>query len=448
MFIDFLIAVFAANLKADAVVWQDRVYDYGWLLAAIRSWQERLKNETIGPGMVTVLEADFSPNAIALFLALVETGCILVPMTAAVRGLREEFLRIAEAETIIRLDADDQATVQRLGTHAVHPLYAELRSQQRPGLVLFSSGSTGQNKAAVHDLVSLLKKFEMRRHARRTIAFLMFDHIGGINTMLYTLSNAGCMVVVHERSPDAVLRAVETHRVQLLPTSPTFLNLILLGESYKCHDLSSLEMISYGTEPMPESTLKRFHQLYPKIELRQTYGLSEVGILRSKSKTSDSLWMKIGGEGFQTRVVDGILHIRSQSAMLGYLNAPSPFTEDGWFVTGDAVEQVGEYFRILGHNSKVINVGGEKVYPAEVESVIQELENIASAMVYAEPNPIIGNIVCANVSLQKCEDSKVVARRVKQGCRAHLQPFKVPVKVTVVEQVECTPRFKKSRQWR
>lgn len=66
------------------------------------------------------------------------------------------------------------------------------------------------------------------------------------------------------------------------------------------------------------------------------YGMSEVGILRSRSRASDSLWVQVGGDGYETRVVNGMLQIRGRSTMLGYLNAPSPFTEDGWLMTGDA----------------------------------------------------------------------------------------------------------------
>src|SRR5207247_5553917 len=178
---------------------------------------------------------------------------------------------------------------------------------------------------------------------------------------------------------------------------PTFLNLVLISEAYQRDHLSSLRLITYGTEPMPESTLKLLHSLLPRVELQQTYGLSEIGILRSKSRASDALWMRIGGEGFQTRVVDGLLEVKARSAMLGYLNAPSPFSEDGWFRTGDAVETDGDYFRILGRKSELINVGGAKVYPQEVEAVILELAEVAEATVWGAPNPITGNIVCARV---------------------------------------------------
>lgn len=328
---------------------------------------------------------------------------------------------------------------------ANHEYYQQLRNMNHPGLILFSSGSTGKSKAAVHDLSGILEKFKTPRHALRSITFLLYDHIGGVNTMLYNLSNAGCIVTVQGRSPDEVLDVVEKYGVELLPTSPTFINLILLSEAYKRFDLSCLKTVTYGTEPMPESTLKKFHKLFPQIRLLQTYGLSEVGILRSKSKTSDSLWVKVGGEGFETRIVDGILQIKAKSAMLGYLNAPSPFTDDGWFHTDDAVEVDGEYVKILGRKSEIINVGGEKVYPAEVESVIQEMADIEEVTVYGEKNPITGNIVCAKVNLLHYEEPKKFPSKLKKFCRERLKSYKIPVKVKVIDEKQHSERFKKIR---
>jgi len=314
-----------------------------------------------------------------------------------------------------------------------------------PGLVLFSSGSTGKSKASVHDVTGILEKFKVKRHRLRTITFLLYDHIGGFNTLLYTLSNAGLIVTLRDRSPDSVLSAVEKHRVELLPTSPTFINLILLSEAYKRHDISSLKIVTYGTEPMPESTLKRFNHLFPNIKLLQTYGLSEVGILRSKSKSSDSLWMKIGGDGFETRVVDGMLEIKAKSAMLGYLNEANPFTEDGWFKTGDKVSVDGEYVKFLGRKSEIINVGGQKVYPQEVENVILEMDNVAEATVCGEKNPILGNIVCANVRLQNNENKKKFSNRLKIFCTEKLKSYMIPVKVKIDSKKQYNERHKKIR---
>lgn len=445
MYIDFLLEVFRANQAKDAIVWIDQRYSYAWLMRAVQRWQERLEEETVAPGSVVSLEADFSPNAIALMLALIEHGCVIVPLTTSVEVMKPEFRGTAEIEVIIDVTGDDRVRIIKTATVTTHDILTRLKEERRPGLVLFSSGSTGKNKAAVHDFVPLLEKFKVQRHSLRTITFLLFDHIGGVNTLLYNLSNGGCVVTVQDRSPDAVCQAIEKYKVQLLPTSPTFINLILLSEAYKRYDLSSLETMTYGTEVMPESTLKRCHQALPHVRLVQTYGLSEVGILRAKSKSSDSLWVKVGGEGFATRVVDGMLEIKAQSAMLGYLNAPSPFTEDGWFKTGDAVEVDGEYIRILGRKSEIINVGGEKVYPAEVESVIQLMEGVEDVAVSGERNPITGQLVKARVKLSTGETVGEFRKRMRFFCQDKLAAFKVPQKVVLVDEAMYGERFKKMR---
>jgi acyl-CoA synthetase (AMP-forming)/AMP-acid ligase II len=396
----------------------------------------------VAPGAVTALEADFSPQSVAMLLALARRGCQLVPLSPAVETKKSEFLSTAEVEQVVTVDAQDRVSVRATGVSAKHTLYARLREAGAPGLVLFSSGSTGASKAVLHDLGTLLAKFEVRRHARRMVGFLLFDHIGGVNTLLYALSNGGCLIVPSNRSPDAVLGAIARHRGEVLPTSPTFLNLVLISEAYRRHDLSSLRLVTYGTEPMPESTLKRIHSLLPHAELQQTYGLSEIGILRSKSRASDSLWIRIGGEGFETRVVDGLLEVKARSAMLGYLNAPSPFTEDGWLRTGDAVETDGDYFRILGRRSELINVGGEKVFPQEVEAVILELPEVAEATVWGAPNPITGQIVCARV---RPRGANLDVKTIRAHCAARLERYKVPLKIELVDTPLHGSRFKKLR---
>ena len=382
---------------------------------------------------------------LALLLALIDRGCILVPITSSVEAKKPEFRAIAEVESILEITDDDRVVQRVTGVEAKHELILKLKHSGHPGLVLFSSGSTGKNKAALHDFVPLLEKFKVERHSMRTMTFLLFDHIGGVNTLLYTLSNTGCVVTVAERSPEVVCAAIEAHQVELLPTSPTFLNLLLLSRTYERFDLSSLRMITYGTEVMPASTLQRMHEILPNVNLLQTYGLSEVGIPRSKSKSSDSLWMKVGGEGFQTRIVDGLLEIRAESAMLGYLNHDSPFTEDGWFKTGDAVEVDGEYIRILGRKSELINVGGEKVYPVEVESVLLQMEGVEDVIVIGVPNPITGQMVQARVRLSTDEDLPQFRKRMQAFCHDRLARFKIPQKVILVEKSLHSERFKKLR---
>lgn len=412
------------------MIWRDQPYTYEWLEA------ERRKPLDVPPHAVVSLEADFSPSAVALLLALIDREAIVVPLTPGLH--REEFRQIAEVELIV--DAD--RNVRPTGVKATHPLLKEMRDA---GLVLFSSGSTGKSKAALHNFLLLLEKFRVPRLARRMIAFLLFDHIGGINTLFHALSNGGCLITVESRDPETVCAAIERHRAEVLPTTPTFLQLLMFSDAWRRHDLSTLKLITYGTEPMSQATLQRLHELFPNVELLQTYGLSELGILRSKSKAPDSLWVKLGGEGYETRVRDGLLEIRARSSIVGYLNAPSPFTEDGWFQTGDAVEFDGEYYRIHGRRSEMINVGGEKLFPAEVEGVLEEMPGVSAAAVHGEKSAITGQIVVARVNLTTDETAPEFRRRMREFCRERLAPYKVPQKVVL----ETTPlygeRFKKKR---
>ncbi len=445
--IDFLLDGFRGRPDAEALVWHDRSFSYGTLAEKVADVGHQLEQAQLPAGAVVSLEADFSPNAVALLLAVVQRRCVVVPLSSAVAGDRDAFREIAEVEWVIELGADDDSVaVEATGRSASHELLVALRERRHPGLVLFSSGSTGASKAAVHDLVPLLEKFRVPKRTLRTVAFLLFDHIGGVNTLLYTLSNGGCVITVGDRAPDAVCAAIARHRAELLPTSPTFLNLLLAGEAYNRHDLSSLRTITYGTEPMPENTLRRVHAVLPQVKLQQTYGLSELGILRSQSRGPDSLWVRIGGEGYELRVVDGLLEIKAKAAILGYLNAPSPVTADGWFRTGDAVEVDGEWIKILGRRSEIINVGGEKVYPAEVEGVLLEMPGVAEVAVHAEPNAITGHLVAARVRLRAPEPAAQFRRRLVEFCRDRLARYKVPQKVTVVDGPLHSERFKVMRR--
>lgn len=445
MYIDFFLERFRKSAEQEAMVWKDRVYKYSEILGYVESDLAKLRERISSPLVVSV-EADFSPHAASLLLALIELGCVIVPLTESVAHQKDEFKEIAEVEASIRLHDDDSFDFQKENRTASHEILSKLKGERHPGLVLFSSGSTGKSKAAVHDFLPLLEKFKVERKCMRMLTFLLFDHIGGVNTLLYVLSNTGCIITLDSRQPEAVCRSIEKYKAEVLPTSPTFINLLLLSEAYKRYDLSSLKMVTYGTEAMPESTLKRFHEIFPEVRMLQTYGLSEIGIMRSKSRSSDSLWVKIGGEDFQTRVVDGLLEIKAKSAMLGYLNAPSPFTEDGWFKTGDEVLVDGEYFRILGRRSEMINVGGQKVFPAEVESVLQQMEGVEDVAVSGESSPMLGNIVKARVKLSTDEDAASFKKRMRGFCKGRLEGFKVPQKIVLVDHMMTGERFKKMRR--
>jgi acyl-CoA synthetase (AMP-forming)/AMP-acid ligase II len=430
---------------ADAIVSDGVVDSYDSLCRRVAHWRAHLGVAGIRPGRVVALEAAHSAPACAALLALVEQGAVVVPLPVLPDARRAEFHDTAEVETVVTLTGGAEY-VRSTGRVATHPLYGRLRDAGTPGLVLFSSGTTGRSKDSVLDFDRLLTRYRVPGRPRRTLSFLSLDHIGGLNTLFHTLGSGGAVITVSDRTPDGVMAAVAADRAQVLPTTPTFLNMMLIGAAHERHDLSSLELVTYGTEPMPSSTLRRLTEALPGVRLKQTYGLSEVGILPTRSRDDASLWMKLGDAGFESKVVDGALWIRSEVAMLGYLNATAAFDEDGFFDTQDLVETDGDFVRVLGRRTEIINVGGLKVYPSEVESVLLGMPNVADVTVSGQRNPVTGMVVKATILLVEPEDGRQLARRVRRYCSERLEPYKVPAAVEVTRRPQHSERFKKDRR--
>ena len=446
MHLSFLLKLFVQYKDNEAVIWNNKHIHYGQLVNGIKKWKSFVDFAGISSGAIVALEGDFTPNSISLLMALIDKQCIIVPLTKESSQNQKLFFKIAQIEYLIEIDQSDKVKLIPQSKNQTNDLYNIIRKRKHPGLVLFTSGTSGAPKAAVHDFISLLEKFKVKRRSLRTLNFLLFDHWGGLNTMFHILSSGGVVIATKNRSPNNVCQMIEMHKIELLPTSPTFLNLLLISQAYKFYDLNSLKLISYGTEPMPENTLKNLKLIFPNVRLLQTYGLIELGVMKTKSEKDDSLWFKIRGEDYKTRIVNGLLQIKAKSAMLGYLNSPNPFTEDGWFMTGDSVEKKGNYIRILGRKSELINVGGEKVYPQEIESIIYEFDNVSEVTVFGEKNLFLGNIVCAKVKLQKDEDKKNFTIKLKKFCLGKMKKYMVPVKIIITEESLYNSRFKKIRK--
>lgn len=442
--IDFLISRFKKQPNNGAIVCQDVVTTCSQLDESINVHCNWLKKNGVLPGSAVILKGDYSPLAISMLLALIEQNCIIIPLTVATfNSVRSQLSDVAPAFTV---DVSGEYPTIELWEHIVDPeLYSILHQRNAPGLVLFTSGSSGKPKAVVHDFSKLLEKFHVIRPGMVTLNFLLFDHWGGLNTLLHGLSNSCLIVIPDKRSPEYICKLIQDYKIELLPATPSFINTLLISKSYKSYDLSSLKLITYGAEPMSEMTLKNLRLNFPKIDLRQTYGMIELGVLRAKSRSPDSLWVKLGGDGYNTRVVDGVLQIRADAAMLGYINADSPFTDDGYLITGDLVETDGEWIRILGRKSDIINVGGQKVYPTEVESALLDCPQVLDAIVYGETNPLLGKIVCANVVLHKGIAEKEARSLIRKHCSQLLQPFMVPAKISFVDEITQSTRLKRVR---
>ena len=426
-----------------------KTHSYSELSNRLNQIDQELSAKIPAGASVAVL-GDYSLTAISSVLWLVKNQNIIVPIAASAELETPERCREAFCDFLIDTLAEPGHTVVKKleGTEGSHDLIEKLRSKQLAGLVLFSSGSAGKPKAMIHDLDNLVQVYAERKSRNLSmIVFLMFDHIGGINTLFNSLASGSFMVAPSKRDAEEVAALIQEHKVTILPTSPTFLNLLLIADAPKRFDLSSIKIITYGTEPMPESLLAKLREAFPKVKFLQTFGTSETGISRTDSKSSGSLFMKLDDPDIEHKIVDGELWLRSKTQILGYLNhSMESFTEDGWFRTGDKVEtDEAGYIRIIGRTKEMINVGGEKVVPSEVESIILEVEGVKDCTVFGQASPVTGQIVAAKIVLKQGMDQAQAKSEIRKHCSSKLARYKVPVKMIFVEDSLFGERFKKKR---
>ena len=429
-----------------AIIYNGKKYSYNELYIKIKEIESFIKGK-IKSGEVVAILADYSFVSIALFFALYENKNIIAPITSTSKKEIDGKIKESFSTKIINLE-NEKLVITNIKSEASHKIINDLQNSKCAGLILFSSGSTGAPKAMIHNLDTLVDSYGDKKQKQiNMLVFLMFDHIGGINTMLNILSMNATMIIPQNRNADDICKLIEEYKIAVLPSSPTFLNLILINRSYEKYDLSSLRMITYGTETMPEGLLNRLKAVFSKVKFLQTFGTSETGIAATSSKSSSSTFMKIDDENLEYKIVDNELWLRSKTQILGYLNrSMESFTNDGWFKTGDLVELDNEGFiKIIGRNKEIINVGGQKVLPSEVESVLLGMDEIEDCLVYGEQNAITGQSVSCDVVLKHGIDDSGFKILVRKFCKDKLDNFKIPTRVNVVQKTEFTERFKKSR---
>ncbi len=441
-----LLARFAACSDKPALIGGWGVCTYARLAGLVDEAGRALADLRLpGPAAVAVV-GGHGPAAAAWLLALESAGHFAVPLSG---NPAEHPARLAQvnAQWVVTADGFSWSLLPRIDEASAHPLFLRLKERRFAGLVLFTSGTSGRPKAMVQDFRRLLASYE-GRHASRlpVLALLGFDHIGGLNTLFGCLASGSPLVVPASLTPSDVAAAVALHRVAVLPASPTFLNLLLVSGEAETRDLSSLRVITYGTEPMPESLLARLRAAFPRARFIQTFGTSETGITRADSPSQDSTFIRFEDPALEWKVVDDELWLRSRTQIDGYLDADnSRFTPDGWFRTGDRVELGPEgTLRVLGRMGELINVGGEKLMPAEVESVVLAVKGVRDCRVRGEPHALTGQTVVADVVAAAGADQEALRAEVRNACRARLARHKVPTRVTFVPAVSGE-RLKKVR---
>ncbi len=433
------------NKKGPLMWHNNQYYDSDDLLNEIEKWKKIIKKNKIKTPSLIAFQSNYNLHSVGFFLAALIQNLIVVNLPPKQTNLMEllpcNYLADIKKYRIIK---------KRNKPKFYSDILSKFKKKKTSGLIIFSSGSSGKPKAILHNFSLLLNKFKKKRQGYKTLLMLSFDHIGGINTLFSSLLNFNSLAIcVNKKKANDICKVIERTKAELLPTTPTFLNMLLFSERYKYYDLSSLKLVTYGTEPMPQNLLTKLKKIFPNIFFKQTYGLSEIGIMRTKDKKNGSLFVKVGGEDYKTKIINNYLYVKSKTNMVGYINSPQPFDKKGWMNTGDRViKEKNGYIKILGRDSDMINVGGEKSYPLEIENVLLKYKKVLDVRVYSSYHEILGSYMAADVIIKKKYNyKKFDVNLLRNYCKKHLPKHKIPSRFIIKNYDDIvSSRFKKIRK--
>ncbi|MGH8220837.1 MAG: AMP-binding protein [Steroidobacteraceae bacterium] len=333
---------------------------------------------------------------------------------------------------------------------------------QSPCVIMYTSGTTGLPKGvlvahATYFKIYLATAIETRmRHDDVYLMAVPMFHAAGLNMALHQSLFMGSTGIIHRGSfdPEAIFALIEKHRITLAILVPTTLAMLAFHPRVGELDLSSLEKIFYGSMPITPPILAKARERFPRANFNQLYGSTEAGMVSALRPEDHERWSQSTGRQAlltESRIVDdqgnpvpvgGIGEIivnQRTMGMIGYwrnLQATREAIRDGWIYTGDLARVQPEgFFTLVDRRTDVIISGGENIYPKEVENVLAAHPAVRDVAVFALPDPLYGQSVCAAVVLWPGKHA--TGAELEAHCRAHLASYKRPRRV---EFLDALPR--------
>jgi acyl-coenzyme A synthetase/AMP-(fatty) acid ligase len=317
--------------------------------------------------------------------------------------------------------------------------------------VLFTSGTTGRPKMVSHTLASLTGPLDDGLQVARGPVWSTFYDVrryGGLQILLRALLGGGSLVLSSAREPvgDFLVRA-GTCGITHISGTPSHWRRALMSPAVQ---RMAPRYVRLSGEVADQPVLDQLRQAYPNAEVAHAFASTEAGVafdVRDGLAGFPAAYIdQVGGKA-EMRVVDGTLRIRSSRTAQRYLgDAPRLGDAQGFVDTGDMVERRGERYYFMGRREGVINVGGQKVFPEEVEAVINRHPGVRMSRVWARKSPITGAIVAAEIVPRDPADAAAgfgaLREAILQACRDALAPHKVPVSLRAVASLPVAPSGK------
>lgn len=304
-------------------------------------------------------------------------------------------------------------------------------------ITIFTSGTTGQPKKVVHSIANLTRAVRIGDRYKGQIWAYAYNptHMAGLQVFFQALENQNTLVNVFNQPREYVYQQIREKGITHISATPTFYRLLLPYEQA----YESVIRVTLGGEKSDQHLYDSIMKIFPNAKINNVYASTEAGSLFAAK-----------GDCFQIpeaikdkfKVVDDELLIHK--SLLG--SSDSFKFADDYYHSGDLIEWVDEaqgLFRFKSRKNELINVGGYKVNPGEVEVAIQDIDGVCQAIVYGKANSILGNVLCADVVLEP--GFELTELDIKKVLSSQLQDFKVPRRIKFVEEISLTRTGKMKR---
>jgi acyl-coenzyme A synthetase/AMP-(fatty) acid ligase len=406
-----------------------------------------------------VLDADLSGRKLLLrtsdqlfaALGLVELDGVAARIVIAPPDIKPEHLPaiVERAGLDVVVSDDPMLAMQGVDFEQLHlphsgePIAASYQTEW----VLFTSGTTGIPKMVAHSLEALTGAIQPAS-ANDIVWGTFYDirRYGGLQILLRALlGHASLILSDADESVGDFLERLSRHGVTHLTGTPSHWRRALMSPA---NSAIHPRYVRLSGEIADQAILDSLKARFPGVPVGHAYASTEAGV---GFEVTDGL------EGFpasyvgrpgpvELKVVDGLLHVRSPRTASRYVGSSDALIDDGWINSGDMVELRGERYYFAGRVGGIINVGGLKINPEEVEAVINRHPGVRASRVSGRKNPFTGAVVVADVVLtDPANDNASFKEAIMEACRRTLPAHKVPAMLRFVAALELTAGGKLSR---
>ena len=409
-----------------------------------------MKSKGIGAGDVVAIQLPNVPEFLIAHLAINRLGAVMCTVHMPYRG--------AEIETILS-HSGAKLFINTVDLPEGEPLPDShpAPDARDPFLLLYTSGTTASPKGVPHAYRTMLGNSRMGAREKhlapesRVLCAAPLSHLYGLYSLHCAWSVGACTVLLPAFKPDELALTVEKHRPTALWGGPAHVAACRNAGLFDKHDWSSLKLAIVSGSMAPPALVRYFAEKLPGCAVTQLWGMTELqAALYTRPGDGVEAAATSAGRpspGTQVRLSDeGELQVRGPLTFSGYYNNPEAnrgaFTPDGWFRSGDLAERRGEYYAITGRIKDVINRGGVKFNPADVEALLDSHPKILQSAIVPMPDPVLGEKACAFITVKPGAAQPTLEELVEYLLEKRIAKNKLPERLVVIPEMPLTPTRK------